>query len=362
MKRTTRSWFSVLILTMACALAPTDGARAQPATGAPAPANPIDQLTAPIALYPDALVVQVLSASRNWDSLVSFSAWLEKNSNLKGSELQDAAQKAGFDVALVALAPFPQVIQTMVQQPDWTRALGQAVTADKKGVSDSIQRLRAQAVAMGNLKTTSQQKVETQTTSAGQQVVVIEPANPQVIYVPVYNTQTVYVQQAPPPPPPSSASSSANAAGAALVGFTVGVIIAESSHDHYYHDYDDYWEDRQDHAQGNQDERQSEHQANQDGRQSEQDERQTGRQENQDQRQSGGASAQSQSAPKASQGRSAAAPASRGAGASAAPRGSATKSAGGAGYQSGSATRAQSSRGSSSMSSSRSGGRGGRGR
>jgi len=126
---------------------------------------------------------------------------------------------------VVALALFPQVIQTMVQKPDWTKALGQAVTTDENAVADSIQRLRTQAQSLGNLKTTPQQVVTVTNTvvekTIEQQVVVvtntivqIQPANPQVIYVPTY-PQTVYVQQAPPP-------SSANVAGAALLGFTVG--------------------------------------------------------------------------------------------------------------------------------------------
>ena len=116
-------------------------------------------MTGPIALYPDALVIDILSASKSFDTLKLFSGWLEQNASLKGSELQDAAQKFGFSEPLVALAPFPQVVNMMVKKPDWTMALGQAMTADKKAVSDSIQRMRAQAQALGNLKTTSQQVV-----------------------------------------------------------------------------------------------------------------------------------------------------------------------------------------------------------
>ncbi len=98
------------------------------------------------------LIIHLLTAVQNYDTLKLFAGWLQKNSALKGSELQDAAKKIGFSDALVALAPFPQVVQTLVDKPDWTKALGQAVTTDKKAVSDSIQRLRAQAQALGNLK------------------------------------------------------------------------------------------------------------------------------------------------------------------------------------------------------------------
>jgi uncharacterized protein DUF3300 len=363
MKTKSRVCVSALAFALACALIASGELWAQQPAAAPAAPNPIDQLTAPIALYPDALVIQILTASKSADKLTSFAAWLKKNDKLKGSELQDAAQKAGFDAALIALAPFPQVVQMMVEKPDWTKALGQAVTADKKGVSDSIQRLRAQAKAAGNLKTTEQQTVETQTTSAGQQVIVIQPANPQVIYVPTYNPQVVYVQSAPPP-------SSSSAAGAALVGFTVGVLVGANNS--YYHHSDNYWEaredyyeDRADDARDNQDQRQSDRQGNQDQRQSDrqanQDQRQSTAQANQGQRQPGTPSAQSQAAASPSQ-RQSAGPTSTWGGGPAASRSSGMSSGGGSSYQSGSATRAQSSRGSASMSSSRGGGRSGGGR
>jgi hypothetical protein len=342
---------------------------AQQTTGAPASSNAIDQLTGPIALHPDPLIFQVLAASTNVDTVKSFAAWMGKNATLKGSELQDAALKAGFDAPYVALAPFSQVVQMMAQQPDWTKALGQAYSADEKAVFDSIQRLRAQALAAGNLKTTSQQKVETQTTSDGQQVIVVQPANPQVIYVPTYNPQTVYV--AAPPPGPSGAS----VAGAAAVGFTAGVIIG-SSHNSFYRNYDDYWDDREDYyedrqqnyqqnqdqrqanAQANQDQRQANAQANQSQRQSAASSAQSQRASNQSQRQAGAPSAQAQGAAGQSQRQSAAASSSRGGGLTAS-QSSGMSSGGLSGYQSGSTTRAQSSRGSSSLSSSRGGGGGG---
>ena len=162
-----------------------------------APPQGIDALTGPIALYPDALVAQVLDASTNPAEVQDFSAWLKQNANLKGSELQEAASKAGFDAAFIALALFPDVIQMMAQKLDWTKQLGEAFKADAQAVSSSIQRLRQQAQAMGNLKTNEQQQVVTQKASSGEQVIVIQPANPQVVYVPQYNPQVVYVQPAP---------------------------------------------------------------------------------------------------------------------------------------------------------------------
>ena len=392
MRSRSRVCLSAFLFIFFCVLISSGRLFAQQTTGAPASSNAIDQLTGPIALHPDPLIFQILAASTNVDTVKSFAAWMGKNATLKGSELQDAALKAGFDAAYVALAPFPQVVQMMAQQPDWTKALGQAYTADEKAVFDSIQRLRAQALQAGNLKTTSQQKVETQTTSNGQQVIVVQPANPQVIYVPTYNPQTVYV--AAPPPAPSGAS----VAGAAAVGFTAGVIIG-SSHNSYYRNYDDYWDDREDYYedrqqnyQQNQDQRQANTQANQDQRQSNaqanQDQRQTNAQANQPQRQSGTPAAkpsqpqrqpnaqanqdQRQSNTQASQPqRQSGTPSAQpqvaggqsqrqsGGGRQASVQPSGMSSGGLSGYESGSATRAQSSRGSSSLSSSRGGGGGG---
>jgi hypothetical protein len=342
----------VFMYILSCAVIPSGRLFAQQMTEAPASAQAIDQLTGAIALYPDALIFQILTASKSVEKLKSFAGWMGKNVNLKGSELQDAAEKAGFDAAYVALAPFPQVVKMMAEKPDWTKALGQAFTADENAVFDSIQRLRSQAKAAGNLKTTSQQQVETQTTSTGQQVIVIQPTNPQVIYVPTYNPQTVYVAAAPPSP------SGASVAGGAAVGFTAGVIIG-ASRNSYYHAYDDYWDHREDYynerkenyqenasqrqsnAQANQSQRQSNAQANQSQRQSNaqanQSQRQSNAQANQSQRQSAASSAQSQGAASQSERQS------RGGGQTA------------SGYQSGSTTRAQSSRGSTSLSSSRGG-------
>ncbi len=343
MRSGSRVWLSGLLITFLCTLIPSGRLCAQQTPGAPASSEAIDQLTAPIALYPDALLFQMLTASMDVGALQSFADWMGKNATLKGSELQDAAQKAGFDAACVALAPFPQVIQMMVQKLDWTKQLGQAFTKDKNAIFDSIQRLRAQALAAGNLKTTAQQRVETQTTSNGQQVIVIQSANPQVIYVPVYNPQIVYVA-APPPPPGRSV------AGAAAVGFTVGVVIGASSN-HYYDEAweqrEDYWDDRQEHYQENASQRQG-------AAEERQSQRQDAAEERQSQRQDAAGSAQPQTAANQSQRQTATATSSRGSGQTASQR-SGTSSGGLSGYQSGAATRTQSSRGRASLSSSRGG-------
>ena len=360
---------------------PAPQTAAKKTTGAPAAPGgastaAIDGLTAPIALYPDALVAQILQASTDVATVQKFGGWMKSNASLKGGALQDAAQAAGFGACYIALAPFPQVVQMLVEKPDWTQQLGTAFTTNRTAVFDSIQRLRAAAQALGNLKTNEQQSVETQTTSSGTQVIVIQPANPQVIYVPVY-TQTVYVQPAPPP-------SSANVAGAALVGFTAGVIIG-SSHDHYYGRWgaydeawdrrEDYYEDRQDYAedrrenaqgnyneraQSNQSQRQSTAQSSQSSRQSTAQSSQTNRQstaqENQTTRQSGGAT---QETAQANQGnRQSTAQTNQSSRQSTASSNQGNRQS--AGYQSGGAARAQSARGSASRGGGGRGGGGGR--
>ncbi len=213
------------------------GRAAAPAAPTGTPAQAIDSLTGPIALYPDALIAQILDASTNPAEVQDFGGWLKQNSNLKGSQLQEAASNAGFDAAFIALGLFPDVVQMMAQKIDWTKQLGEAFKSDAKAVSASIQRLRKQAQSLGNLKTNKQQEVVTQKASSGEQVIVIQPANPQVVYVPQYNPQVVYVQAAPPQPRPSAAAT----AGAGLIGFTAGVIVGAATHNnnnnYYYGPY-----------------------------------------------------------------------------------------------------------------------------
>jgi hypothetical protein len=173
--------------------------------------SPLEQLLAPIALYPDALLAQVLASSTSPGQVTEMNKWLQQNQKLHGTELQEAAQKKGFDASFIALALFPDVLDLLANQIDWTTELGTAFLSDPKGVMESVQRLRAQAQQAGNLKSSPQQSVSTETQS-GQTIIVIQPANPQVVYVPVYNPQVVYY-----PPPPS--------ATAVILAFGVGIAI-----------------------------------------------------------------------------------------------------------------------------------------
>ena len=203
----------------------------------------LDQLLAPVALYPDQLLAQILLCSENSSKVGELGAWLKKNASLKGSELQQAAEQAGFEPSFVALAPFPQVVQLMAGNLKWTSQLGGAFAVDRSAVFDSVQRLRKQSQAAGNLKSTPQQTVESRTTQGGEQVIVIEPANPQVVYVPQYDPQVVYVQSAAPTTVvvhEEHHDDDAAVAGA-VVGFAAGVVIGAAINDnHYYGPYGAY--------------------------------------------------------------------------------------------------------------------------
>lgn len=203
----------------------------------------LDKLLAPVALYPDQLLAQMLLCSENSSKVKELGAWLSANAQLKGSALQEAAARAGFEPSFVALAPFPQVVELMAGNLQWTSQLGGAFAVDRSLVFDSVQRLRKQSQAAGNLKSTPQQTVETRTTKSGEQVVVIEPANPEVIYVPQYNPQVVYTQPATTTTvvvQDDDDEEEAAMAGA-LIGFTAGVVIGAAINDnHYYAPYGPY--------------------------------------------------------------------------------------------------------------------------
>src|ERR1700677_1526209 len=159
----------------------------------PPPPTPqqLDQLLAPIALYPDSLLAQITTASTNPQEILDVDNWLAQNSNLTVSQLTAAAQQQGFDPAFIALVGFPQVIQMMAENIDDYAAIGAAVTANQAEVSASIQRLRAQAYASGALRSSPQQVVNVQQ-DAGQPIYVIQPVNPNVVYVPQYDPTVVY--------------------------------------------------------------------------------------------------------------------------------------------------------------------------
>jgi hypothetical protein len=198
-------------------------------TAANANEQAMDKLLGPIALYPDPLLAQVLACSSSPQQVTEVSAWLMmQDKSLQGEKLQEAASAKGFDASFTAIVLFPDVLDTMVKNLPWTTEVGKAFLSDQKAVLDSVQRLRKQAQTVGNLKTTPQQEVKTETQS-GSQVITIQPANPQVVYVPVYNTQVVYTT----PPPPPEKEKDDDAAAAAILGFMAGIAIGVAVSDPY---------------------------------------------------------------------------------------------------------------------------------
>ena len=167
---------------------PTSAQAPQAKSAKPALApDALDRLHAPIALYPDQLLAQMFLCAQNPGKVAALGEWLAAFCQVKGTDLQDAATKSGFEPSFVAMTLFPDVVNAMASDLEWTTHLGQAFAADRTATFASIQRLRGKAKAAGTLKSTPQQDVETRTTSSGEQVIVIEPANPQVVYVPQYN-------------------------------------------------------------------------------------------------------------------------------------------------------------------------------
>ncbi len=187
-------------------------------------ADQMDNLLAPIALYPDPLLAQVLPASTFVDQIDQAARWLRSNNN---NTAKIDSQK--WDVSVKSIGHYPQVIYMMSDKLDWTTALGQAYVNQSTDVLTSVQRLRARAKAGGYLVTTPQQVVIVE-----KEVIKVVPAQPQVIYVPVYNPQVVYVSTGP---------STGQVVAAAAITFGVGLAIGAwlnndcnwHTHTVYYH-------------------------------------------------------------------------------------------------------------------------------
>jgi hypothetical protein len=224
------------ILVVAC------GSKEPPATGAPSAdqgvaASPtIDQaaaaiptswtpealeaLLAPIALYPDPILSQVLIASTNPQEVLDAGNWLLQNQGLKGKALDEAAAKVGFTPPVLALLNFPDTLDMMCRELDWTTELGSAFTADQAGVLDAVQRLRKQAMSVGNLATSPQMTVDSETQD-GKEVVVLKPASDGVVYVPQYDPVAVYA-----PPPATAAAPATTTTTTESTGYSTGTLVA----------------------------------------------------------------------------------------------------------------------------------------
>jgi len=219
MKQFLSSALSVLLLigTLPFETGAQSGQPGYSGQGAPLTADELQQLAAPIALYPDSLVAQVLAAATFPDQIAAAEGWYQYHSNLTGSALMAAVDQQPWDPAVKALTQFPSVLGTLASNLSWTSSLGEAYHTQSADVMAAIQVLRAKAYAAGNLKSSTQLAVVQQSP----QVIVIQPVNPQVVYVPMYNPAVVYgypyvvpAYVAPPPP-----------VGAAVVAFGVGIAV-----------------------------------------------------------------------------------------------------------------------------------------
>jgi Protein of unknown function (DUF3300) len=199
-----RAWFLsthavalLLCVSVACAqtteLGPAPPTPAQPEPAQPQPAQPVftqqelDQMLAPIALYPDSLLSQILMASTYPIEIVQAARWSKANPNLKGDDAVRAVEQNNWDPSVQSLVAFPQVISMMDEKLDWMERLGDAFLSQQQQVMDTVQGLRQKAQAAGNLQSNENVRVEPQG-----QTIAIEQANPQVVYVPYYNPTVVY--------------------------------------------------------------------------------------------------------------------------------------------------------------------------
>jgi hypothetical protein len=160
------------------------GSQPQYATQTP---EQLQQLVAPIALYPDSLVAQILAAATFPEQVVEADRWVQAHPDLKGEELGQAVDQQPWDPSVKALAAFPSVLGNMDKNLSWTSSLGDAYYNQQQDVMDAVQVMRQKAEEAGNLKSTPQQTVTTQGST-----VVIEPADPEIVYVPAYNPWLAY--------------------------------------------------------------------------------------------------------------------------------------------------------------------------
>jgi len=187
-----------------------------PTESAPQTTSELQALVAPIALYPDSLVAQILTAATFPDQVAIAEYWLDQNKSLSGKALMQEVDKQSWDASVKALTEFPSVLDNMAKNLTWTSSLGEAYHDQQAEVMKAIQTLRAQAKEKGNLKTTPQITVVQQSP----QVIVIQPTNPQIVYVPQYNPAVIYGY---PYVTPSYTTGDVVAAG--IIGFGAGIAV-----------------------------------------------------------------------------------------------------------------------------------------
>ena len=196
-------------------------APAEPAS-AKFPPDKLDQLVGPIALYPDPLLIQVLIASTYPLEIVEADRWRSQHKELKDDALTKALEGEDWDPSIEGLTQFPDLLKRMSDNLDWTKDLGDAFLAQKNDVLDAVQRMRKLAQDAGTLRTSKQQTV-TREVVHNKETIIIQPAEPQVVYVPTY-PPTAYGAAAPPPYYPATYGyTGAEMATASLLSFGVGV-------------------------------------------------------------------------------------------------------------------------------------------
>ncbi|MGB8784565.1 MAG: DUF3300 domain-containing protein [Terriglobales bacterium] len=189
--------------------------------GAPLSASQLQALVAPIALYPDALVAQILAGSTFPDQIAVADYWLQQNTNLTGSALMQAVDKQSWDPSVKALTQFSSVLDNMAKNLSWTSSLGEAYHNQSADVMTAIQTLRAQAKSAGNLKSTPQITVVQQSP----QTIVIQSANPQVVYVPEYNPAVIYGYPYVVPAYVAPVYTTGDVVAASLLSFGAGIAV-----------------------------------------------------------------------------------------------------------------------------------------
>ena len=197
---THRNWLRVISLLCATLLAPRDvllmaqqGAVSAPKPDAPTPmpGDQLESLVAPIALYPDPLLAQVLVASTYPLEIIQLQQWLAKHKDLKDKALAEAVQKEKWDPSIQGLAGLPDLVKQLAENIKWTDELGNAFLAQQNDVMEAVQRMRAKAKDGGKLQSNEQMKVETKVVES-KNVIVIEQAKPEVVYVPSYDPVVVW--------------------------------------------------------------------------------------------------------------------------------------------------------------------------
>ena len=209
----------------------------------------LEELLAPVALYPDPVLSQVLIASTNPQEVLDAGNWLLQNTGLKGKPLDEAAAKIGFTPPIRALVQFPETVDMMCMELGWTTEVGEAFVADQAGVLDAVQRLRQQALDAGNLKSSPQMTVET-TEQEGEDVVLLKPTEPEVVYVPQYDPVTAYAPASTTAAPATTTTtttveeeghSTGSLIATGVLAFGAGILVNELFDDDDWDDHHDYY-------------------------------------------------------------------------------------------------------------------------